>query len=138
MGVLPYSTANLAAQVKKRWNKGLVVSDKMDKSVAVLVERWSEAWDGKRDKLHTKFICHDENECCKEGDIVYIADSVRAHLLLALYFGGGCRAVLSRCGAVVLSPPRSARSARPSTKSFRSASLLPQYPPADSSFISRR
>ena len=33
-------------QIKKRWSKGLVVSDKMDKSVAVLVERWAEAWDG--------------------------------------------------------------------------------------------
>ena len=31
-------------QLKKPWKKGLVVSDKMDKSVSVMVGRWAQAW----------------------------------------------------------------------------------------------
>ena len=61
--------------VKKPWKKGIVVSDKMDKSVAVLVDRWGTAWDGKRVRLHSKYIAHDENNVCAVGDVVYIADS---------------------------------------------------------------
>ncbi len=62
-------------QVKKPWKKGVVVSDKMDKSVKVLVDRWGTAWNGKRVKLHTKYIAHDEENVCRVGDIVYISDS---------------------------------------------------------------
>jgi len=62
-------------QVKKPWKKGVVVSDKMDKSVKVLVDRWGTAWNGKRVKLHTKYIAHDEKNVCRVGDIVYISDS---------------------------------------------------------------
>ena len=61
--------------VKKSWKKGIVVSDKMDKSVKVLVDRWGTAWNGKRVKLHTKYIAHDEKNVCRVGDIVYISDS---------------------------------------------------------------
>jgi small subunit ribosomal protein S17 len=61
--------------VKKSWKKGVVVSDKMDKSVKLLVERWGTAWNGKRVKLHTKYIAHDEENVCRVGDIVYISDS---------------------------------------------------------------
>ena len=62
-------------RVKKDWRKGVVVSDKMDKTVAVLVDRWGTGWDGTRIALNSKYIAHDEDECCQIGDIVYISDS---------------------------------------------------------------
>ena len=62
-------------RVKKGWKKGVVVSDKMDKTAKVLVERWGTAWNGKRVKLHTKYIAHDEGNVCRVGDVVYVSDS---------------------------------------------------------------
>ena len=32
--------------VKKPWKKGLVISDKMDKSATVMVAYWATAWNG--------------------------------------------------------------------------------------------
>ncbi len=60
----------------KRVLQGVVVSDKMDKSIVVRVERYV------KDRLYKKFvkkskkyIAHDENGAFKEGDIVKIQES---------------------------------------------------------------
>ncbi|MEE9398269.1 MAG: 30S ribosomal protein S17 [Methylococcales bacterium] len=53
--------------------KGRVVSSKMDKTVTVLVERLvKHAVYGKFVRKSTKLHAHDENNECKEGDIVTI------------------------------------------------------------------
>jgi len=52
---------------------GIVTSQKMDKSITVLVERREKhAMYGKFLKKSNKFLAHDENNECKEGDIVRI------------------------------------------------------------------
>ncbi|NJD06300.1 MAG: 30S ribosomal protein S17 [Methylococcaceae bacterium] len=55
---------------------GKVVSTKMQKTVSVLVERLVQhpAY-GKYVKRSTKLMAHDENNECKEGDIVEIRSS---------------------------------------------------------------
>jgi small subunit ribosomal protein S17 len=53
---------------------GRVVSNKMDKTASVLVERLvKHPVYGKYIKRSTKFLVHDENNQCQEGDIVSIA-----------------------------------------------------------------
>ena len=53
---------------------GIVTSQKMDKSITVLVERREKhAMYGKFLKKSNKFLAHDENNDCKEGDVVRIA-----------------------------------------------------------------
>jgi small subunit ribosomal protein S17 len=52
---------------------GRVVSNKMDKTASVLVERLvKHPVYGKYVKRSTKFLVHDENNQCQEGDIVAI------------------------------------------------------------------
>ena len=52
---------------------GRVVSDKMDKTVTVLVERRvKHALYGKIVTKSSKYHAHDENNECKEGDLVEI------------------------------------------------------------------
>jgi len=52
---------------------GRVVSNKMDKTASVLVERLvKHPVYGKYVKRSTKFLVHDENNQCQEGDIVSI------------------------------------------------------------------
>ncbi len=52
---------------------GRVVSNKMDKTIAVLVERLvKHPVYGKYVKRSTKFLVHDENNQCQEGDLVAI------------------------------------------------------------------
>ena len=59
----------------KRTQTGLVVSDKMDKTVTVLLERQvKHALYGKYIKRSTKVRAHDENNECGEGDRVRIAE----------------------------------------------------------------
>ena len=59
---------------KIRTVTGRVVSNKMDKTAAVLVERLvKHPVYGKYVKLSTKFLVHDENNQCQEGDVVSIA-----------------------------------------------------------------
>ena len=59
---------------KVRTVTGRVVSNKMDKTAAVLVERLvKHPVYGKYIKRSTKFLVHDENNQCQEGDIVTIA-----------------------------------------------------------------
>jgi len=63
-----------ATQVK-RTKVGLVVSDKMDKTVTVLLVRQvKHALYGKYIKRSTKVRAHDETNDCGEGDKVMIAE----------------------------------------------------------------
>lgn len=55
---------------------GKVVSDKMDKTVTVLVERKvKHPLYGKVIRRSNKFHAHDEDNACKEGDVVTIAET---------------------------------------------------------------
>ena len=55
---------------------GLVTSNKMDKSIVVLVERKvKHPIYGKFVKKTTKFIAHDETNDCNEGDTVRIMET---------------------------------------------------------------
>ena len=55
---------------------GKVVSDKMDKTITVLVERRvKHELYGKYITRSTKLHAHDENNDCNEGDIVAIVES---------------------------------------------------------------
>ncbi|MGR9087847.1 MAG: 30S ribosomal protein S17 [Gammaproteobacteria bacterium] len=59
---------------KIRTITGKVVSNKMDKTISVLVERVvKHPVYGKYIKRSTKMMAHDENNICQEGDIVSIA-----------------------------------------------------------------
>lgn len=58
---------------KIRTITGKVVSNKMEKTVTVLVERMvKHPIYGKYIKRSTKLMAHDENNICQEGDIVAI------------------------------------------------------------------
>jgi small subunit ribosomal protein S17 len=58
---------------KIRTITGKVVSNKMDKTITVLVERVvKHPVYGKYVKRSTKLMAHDENNTCQEGDIVAI------------------------------------------------------------------
>ncbi|HHL45892.1 MAG TPA: 30S ribosomal protein S17 [Gammaproteobacteria bacterium] len=63
-------------QVKvSRTVSGCVVSNKMDKTITVLVERKvAHPLYGKYIKRSTKLHAHDEDNVCKEGDIVRIEE----------------------------------------------------------------
>mmetsp|Transcript_3926 Transcript_3926/g.5997 ORF Transcript_3926/g.5997 Transcript_3926/m.5997 type:complete len:188 (-) Transcript_3926:1529-2092(-) len=57
---------------------GKVVSDKMNKTVNVEVDRYKIIPKyGKRVKYSKKFMAHDEEEVCKEGDLVMIVPCQR-------------------------------------------------------------
>jgi small subunit ribosomal protein S17 len=60
-------------EVKLRTITGKVVSNKMDKTVTVLVERVvKHPVYGKYIKRSTKMMAHDEKNVCQEGDVVSI------------------------------------------------------------------
>ena len=60
-------------ELKIRTVTGRVVSNKMDKTASVLVERLvKHPVYGKYIKRSTKFLVHDENNQCHEGDLVSI------------------------------------------------------------------
>lgn len=62
-------------QKSERTATGRVVSDKMDKTITVLVERRvKHPVYGKFVRKSTKLHAHDENNECKEGDVVTIAE----------------------------------------------------------------
>jgi len=64
-----------ATQGSSRRTIGRVVSDKMDKSVTVSVERLvKHAVYGKYIRRTTKIVAHDEANECKEGDVVAISE----------------------------------------------------------------
>ena len=55
---------------------GLVVSNKMEKSILVMVERKEKhPIYGKFVKKTTKFVAHDEKNDCNEGDTVKIMET---------------------------------------------------------------
>ena len=55
---------------------GVVKSNKMDKSIVVMVERKvKHPLYGKFVKKSTKFIAHDEENKCNEGDMVKIMET---------------------------------------------------------------
>lgn len=59
-----------------RTKKGIVTSTKMDKTIVVSVETYkSDPKYKKRYKVTRKFYAHDENNACKEGDIVTIKET---------------------------------------------------------------
>lgn len=56
--------------------QGRVVSDKMDKTITVLVETYTKhPIIGKRVKYSKKYKAHDENNTAKMGDIVRIQET---------------------------------------------------------------
>ncbi|MFM1654470.1 30S ribosomal protein S17 [Brevibacillus sp. B_LB10_24] len=60
----------------RRTMQGRVVSDKMDKTIVVLVETYKKhPLYGKRVKYSKKFKAHDENNTAKVGDIVEIMET---------------------------------------------------------------
>lgn len=60
----------------KRTLQGRVISNKMDKSITVLIERKEKhPLYGKYIKRSTKLHAHDEENTCNEGDIVLIESS---------------------------------------------------------------
>jgi small subunit ribosomal protein S17 len=60
----------------RKQKTGVVVSDKMDKTIAVLVERrLMHPLYGKFVKRSKKFFAHDEENTCKIGDKVRIMET---------------------------------------------------------------
>ena len=56
--------------------QGRVVSDKMDKTIVVVIETQKKhSRYGKRIKYSKKYKAHDENNVAKEGDIVRIMET---------------------------------------------------------------
>ena len=66
----------MAEDKKVRTLTGKVVSDKMDKTVTVLIERRvKHPLLGKIVKRSTKLHAHDENNDCRMGDVVTIKET---------------------------------------------------------------
>ncbi len=66
----------MSEEKKIRTLQGKVISDKMDKSVTVLLERQvKHPLYKKYIRRSTKLHVHDENNECKEGDVVIIEAS---------------------------------------------------------------
>ncbi|HJE20073.1 30S ribosomal protein S17 [Aliicoccus persicus] len=60
-------------QKEQKTYQGRVVSDKMDKTISVLIETYKKhPIIGKRVKYSKKYKAHDENNSAKMGDIVRI------------------------------------------------------------------
>jgi small subunit ribosomal protein S17 len=74
MPTSPLKTEEKAKNKKKF--VGIVVSNKSQKTILVLVER--QVQDSTYKKIvtkHRKFMAHDEEEVCQEGDLVEIEES---------------------------------------------------------------
>lgn len=66
----------MSAEKRTRTVTGRVVSDKMDKTITVLVERKEKhPIYGKFMKRSSKLHAHDEKNECQQGDLVTIAES---------------------------------------------------------------
>ncbi len=64
------------AQEKRKVLTGTIVSDKMDKTVVVRVERTHRhPLYGKVVRTHKKYHAHDEENACNEGDMVRIREA---------------------------------------------------------------
>jgi small subunit ribosomal protein S17 len=65
----------MTEQTTQRTVTGRVVSDKMDKSITVLIERRiKHPVYGKMIRRSTKLHAHDESNVCKIGDVVTITE----------------------------------------------------------------
>ncbi|PIE57953.1 MAG: 30S ribosomal protein S17 [Desulfobulbus propionicus] len=63
------------ADKTKKTRQGAVISNKMDKSVVVLVERKvRHKLYGKYIRRNVKYMAHDESNACNIGDIVLIEE----------------------------------------------------------------
>ena len=61
---------------KRKIKQGLVVSDRMDKTVVVAVQYYrSQPLYKKKVKRVKRFKAHDENNSCRTGDIVRIMET---------------------------------------------------------------
>ena len=70
------TTPETRAQNKRRTLQGTVTSDKMEKSITVLVERtYKHAKYGKFVRRHKKYLAHDEDGVAKLGDVVEIVST---------------------------------------------------------------
>lgn len=66
----------MSEQKNKRILTGVVTSNKMDKTIVVLVERTvKHPLYGKYIKRSTKVYAHDPENTCKEGDVVMVMES---------------------------------------------------------------
>ena len=66
----------MSERKNRKQRTGVVVSDRMDKSITVLVERkLKHPLYGKFVKFSKKFMAHDETNECKEGDKVRIMET---------------------------------------------------------------
>ncbi|MFW1678782.1 30S ribosomal protein S17 [Pontibacter sp. JAM-7] len=66
----------MSAEKRTRTVTGRVVSDKMDKTITVLIERREKhPIYGKFMKRSSKLHAHDEKNECQQGDLVTIAES---------------------------------------------------------------
>ena len=60
----------------RRQLTGVIISDKMDKTVVVLVERLvKHSWYHKYIRRQNRFAAHDENNSCRIGDKVKIIET---------------------------------------------------------------
>ncbi len=67
--------AEAGAKKAARQLTGKVMSNKMDKTIAVAVERYvPHATYGKYQRRTTQYLAHDENNECREGDVVAIEE----------------------------------------------------------------
>jgi small subunit ribosomal protein S17 len=68
-------TEKTVSEEKQRTVTGKVVSDKMDKTVSISVERKvKHPLYGKYLRRSTKIMVHDEDNACNEGDVITIAE----------------------------------------------------------------
>ncbi|EHD1723476.1 30S ribosomal protein S17 [Listeria monocytogenes] len=66
----------MADRNQRKVYTGRVVSDKMDKTITVVVETYKRhGLYGKRVKYSKKFKAHDENNIAKTGDVVRISET---------------------------------------------------------------
>lgn len=66
----------MAVQANKRTIKGVVISDKMDKTIVVKAERLvKHPVFHKYVRKHVKYKAHDEKNECKSGDTVVIIEA---------------------------------------------------------------
>jgi len=68
------STTETTPNKLTRFLRGEVVSDKMDKTIVVLVTRRKKHPMGKYITVSTKIHAHDENNTCGKGDIIVIRE----------------------------------------------------------------
>jgi small subunit ribosomal protein S17 len=65
----------MSQEKRVRTETGRVISNKMDKTITVMVERKvKHPLYGKYIRRSSKFHAHDENNQCQEGDVVTIAE----------------------------------------------------------------